>query len=235
MREQKKQKKVVNQSKSPKRLSQRKETVKRKNSVKKTETSAKKKRDNSQFKQSQRKKKRRKLLRRDILLGVLLSIGLTVMISFFLIKLVKVSGYGMIPTLRDKDTVIVKKTKDLKRFDLVACRLGENKEEIQRIIGLPGEKIEYKKDILLVNDSPVDEKFIMKEINDNQKNGQNYTEDFSTKTLGLSERIPTNYYLVLGDNRPYTTDSRYYGLVKKENITGVVTLKLLPFNDIKRY
>ena len=60
------------------------------------------------------------------------------------------------------------------------------------------------------------------------------TEDFSLSSLGYNI-IPEDYYLVLGDNRSDSLDSRdpKVGLVPKKNIIGQVRLRIWPLNKIK--
>lgn len=186
-------------------------------------------------KKTKRKKQPVKNYLKELIVAISLSVVLILVISSFFLTIVTVHGFSMIPTLREKDQVLVQKTTDFKRFDLVTFKSGNGNTQIRRIIGLPEEKIAYKDDTLFVNDQPVDEKFIMDEINESQRNGKNYTEDFTNRTLTSSVAIPEGYYLVLGDNRPYATDSRHYGLIAKENVIGKVTMQLLPFGEMKSF
>ncbi|MEI5991627.1 signal peptidase I [Enterococcus termitis] len=162
---------------------------------------------------------------------VLLLLSIVILIQF---KGTRIHGYAMIPTLHNGDLVVAKKTKQPKRFDLIVFKIGE-KQQVRRVIGLADETIQYNDDILLVNGEPVDEKFIVDEINESQYNGKNYTENFFSGELNGSKIIPKGYCLVLGDNRPYATDSRHYGLIATRNIIGVIKLKLLPVNDLTRF
>ena len=84
--------------------------------------------------------------------------------------------------------------------------------EIKRVIGLPGEEIEYNGDKLYVNG---------KEVNDTY--GQNVTENFKVS-------VPKNKYFVLGDNRQNSMDSRFFGPFKKEKILGKTKFVIFPFD-----
>ena len=192
-----------------------------------------KKRSNH-HKKTKRKKHVKNYLK-ELIVAISLSVVLIFVISSFFLTIVTVHGFSMIPTLREKDQVLVQKTTDFKRFDLIAFKSGNGNTQIRRIIGLPEEKIAYTDDTLFVNDQPIDEKFIMDEINESQRNGKNYTEDFTNRTLTSAVAIPEGYYLVLGDNRPYATDSRHYGLIAKENVIGKVAMQLLPFGEMKSF
>ena len=94
---------------------------------------------------------------------------------------------------------------------------NENEHLVKRVIGLPGEYVEYKDSKLYVNKKEVKEDFIKVE-----------TDDFSLAKLGFLE-IPENYYFVVGDNRGDSSDSRVLGLIPKKEIKGKVVFSLFPF------
>lgn len=129
----------------------------------------------------------------------------------------------MVPTLLDGDIMVLDKIgyriNGLKRFDIVVIKYN-NEKIIKRVIGLPGDYIEYKDNILYVNG---------KEIKEEYK--RDITNNFSLKDLGY-EKIPENKYLVLGDNRGISKDSRIIGLIDKEDIEGYTGIIVLPFKRI---
>lgn len=137
----------------------------------------------------------------------------------FLYSPIRVSGSSMEPTLYDADIMILNKIgyrlNGLKRFDVVVVNY-DNEKIIKRVIGLPGEHIEYKDDILYVNGERVEESYDRK-----------ITSDFSLEDLG-EKIIPEDKYLVLGDNRPISKDSRIIGLVDKKDIEGYTSFVLFP-------
>ena len=129
----------------------------------------------------------------------------------------------MVPTLLDGDIMILDKIgyriNGLKRFDIVVIKYN-NEKIIKRVIGLPGDYIEYKDNILYVNG---------KEIKEEYK--RDITNNFSLKDLGY-EKIPENKYLVLGDNRSISKDSRIIGLIDKEDIEGYTGIIVFQFKRI---
>jgi len=144
---------------------------------------------------------------------------LALLIRTFLITPVQVDGDSMYPTLEDKQILILKKyVNNFKRFDIVVINYNSDRL-VKRIIGLPGEKVEYKNNSLYVNGKKIKEPIDLE------------TADFSLKELGYS-KIPEDYYLVLGDNRYNSTDSRIIGLIKKEDILGITNLRIWPINKI---
>ncbi len=136
-----------------------------------------------------------------------------ILLKSFIITPIRVNGASMDDTLKDKDIMILDKTKyhysKIKRFDIVVVDIGTEKI-IKRVIGLPGESIDYEHNILYVNGKRVEENFNHKK-----------TEDFSVEELGV-KKIPKDMYLVMGDNRPkFPLDRRVIGFNSiKKTILG---------------
>lgn len=88
---------------------------------------------------------------RTILIGVLLAVFFR---TFFFSTYV-VEGKSMMPTLQDGNMLVVNKVSyhvgDLNRFDVVVFHANKKEDYVKRIIGLPGDHIEYKHDKLYVN------------------------------------------------------------------------------------
>ena len=140
---------------------------------------------------------------------------LVLLFKRFIMSPIKVNGDSMNTTLKDKDIMILNiigyRFTDIKRFDIVVVD-GEKEYLIKRVIGLPGEKIEYKNNKLYVNGKYVKDKY-----------GKKITNDFSVK-------VPKDSYFVLGDNRTNSLDSRYFGAFKKKEILGKTNFTIFPFN-----
>lgn len=146
-------------------------------------------------------------------------------IKFFVVTPIRVNGPSMEPTLKNGDIMILneigKYFRKYERFDIVVIHAkvyDKNEDIIKRIIGLPGDSIFYKDDILYVNGEKVDEPF-----------SREKTKDFDMDLFNVST-IPDGYYLVLGDNRVNSTDSRILGLIKEKDMMGTTSLVLFPFN-----
>ena len=144
-------------------------------------------------------------------------------IKAFIVTPIKVNGESMHPTLEEGDIMILNKTayyfNKPKRFDIVVVDMPDE-YLIKRVIGLPGEHIEYKDNTLYVDGKKVKENFKHEK-----------TEDFNIKELG-SDTVPEGSYLVLGDNRENSLDSRELGFMKEEQLLGRTSLIVLPFNRI---
>lgn len=144
-----------------------------------------------------------------------------ILIKTFIITPIKVNGESMTSTLEPKDIMILNKTayyfSDPERFDIVVVSMPDE-YLIKRVIGLPGEKIEYIDNTLYVNGEAVEEDF-----------AHGKTADFNISELG-SDTIPADSYLVLGDNRENSLDSRELGFIKKDQLLGKTSFIIFPFN-----
>lgn len=148
-------------------------------------------------------------------LPYILIIVFVLFIKQFIVSPIKVNGDSMFKTLHDGDIMILDKISynfsEIKRFDIVVVDDG-SEFIIKRVIGLPGEKIEYRNNILYING---------KKIKDNYASSD--TNDFIMV-------VPDDKYFVLGDNRASSKDSRFYGAFSEKEILGKAKLVLLPFN-----
>lgn len=148
---------------------------------------------------------------------------IVILIRTFLFSPVRVTGPSMVPTLHDGDIMILNKIgyrlNGLKRFDIVVIKY-EKERIIKRVIGLPGDTVEYSDNKLYINGELVEEDFTRYD-----------TEDFITTMIGVNT-IPEGKYLVMGDNRPVSKDSRIIGLIDKKDIKGYTSFVLFPFSHI---
>ncbi len=159
------------------------------------------------------------------LLPYIIIVILVVLVRSFIVTPAIVDGSSMLPNLQNNNVIILNKLdyklNNIKRFDVVVIDYNGEKL-IKRIIGLPGEHIEYKENNLYVNG------FITNEIFDHKK-----TNDFKLEMLGYLT-IPGDKYFVLGDNRLNSTDSRVIGLIDKKDILGSVSYRIFPITKISK-
>lgn len=160
-----------------------------------------------------------------------ITFAVMVLIFMFVVALQPIAGNSMVPTLQEGDVVLVSKFSyrffDVKRNDIVTLSVN-GKSYVKRVIGLPGEDIKYIKNVLYIDDNPFTENFLSKDI----KTSGFTLEDVCKENECPDGKIPEGKYLVLGDNRPESEDSRTkeFGLVEKEQITGKVFFKVWPIN-----
>lgn len=151
----------------------------------------------------------------------ILIIIIILLVKKFIFTTILVNGDSMNKTLYENDFMILDKisyrVKDIERFDIIVANVSKTKL-IKRVIGLPGEHIKYENNILYVNGKKIKDEY-----------GYGTTYDFDLNHLGF-DKIPDNYYLVLGDNREDSLDSRTIGLIAEKDIVGHATFTLFPFN-----
>ncbi|MBW4533873.1 MAG: signal peptidase I [Pleurocapsa minor HA4230-MV1] len=159
------------------------------------------------------------------------TLGLSLFLAFGIRTFIAEARYipsgSMLPTLQIDDRLIIDKISydfsDPKRGDIVVFNppptlQQENYHQafIKRVIGLPGDKVEIKNGRVLVNNIPLTE---------------NYLEARSNYQWG-PEIVPAESYLVLGDNRNDSYDSRYWGFVPRQNIIGKAVFRFWPINRL---
>lgn len=147
----------------------------------------------------------------------IITILLVILVKKFIVSPIKVNGDSMNDTLQDGDIMILDivgyRFSKIKRFDIVVVDRGKE-YIIKRVIGLPGETIEYKDNELYVDGKKIEDQY-----------GSDRTEDFTVK-------VPKDSYFVLGDNRTNSLDSRYFGPFRRNKILGRTSLTLYPFDRI---
>lgn len=180
-----------------------------------------------------------------IVVGLLLTLG-----SIF--QLSKVDGHSMDPTLHNGSYLVFNKYTKLERFDVVVAKEldadGKTYAVVKRLIGMPGDTIEYKNDVLYINGKETAEPYIAEYLKSWKKNRleAEYSYDRKAFEKSLSSRafttqefslvngevnktpenfkveVPVTGYFLIGDNRIVSKDSRHVGAFPRENIVGEV-------------
>ena len=154
----------------------------------------------------------------------------------FVASPVTISGDSMQPNLQNNQIVMVNKQGEIKRGEVVvfnaygvdpnAATPDEN--YIKRVIGVPGDTVSDVNGVLRVNGKVVDKSFISE--NEQVATNNRVGDWTSLAELGQSQnwqgpisgKVPAGYYFVLGDHRSISNDSRYWGFVPKNKISGTV-------------
>lgn len=158
---------------------------------------------------------------------------------------VRVDGRSMYPTLKDGEFGFTNVggvlLNGVKRGDIVVVTMEEKGQKthwVKRVIGMPGDTISCVNDIVFINGKVLDEtQYIDPDYRQSCVDQFGYfnkvpnadnsdIQDFEEVKLGDDE------YYVMGDNRPYSKDSRYVGPVKKSQLFAKKMLVLLPISDI---
>lgn len=158
---------------------------------------------------------------------------------------VRVDGRSMYPTLKDGEFGFTNVggvlLNGVERGDIVVVTMEENGQKthwVKRVIGLPGDTVSCVNDVVYINGKVLDEtKYIDPDYRQSLVDKFGYFNKVSnadnTNVEDFEEvKLKDDEYYVMGDNRPYSKDSRYVGPVKKSQIFAKKMLVLLPISDI---
>lgn len=197
--------------------------------------------------------------------GIFITIIALLLMSLIVIwSPIAVDGHSMDPTLADNQRLILLKQGKINRFDIVVAtektwsdteKKTIEKKIIKRVIGMPGDTIEYRNDTLYINGKKTDEPYLTDYKEQFQKDrlqktyaslpesqaeiarfSPSFTATYdSTNGFYKSDfnvTVPKGEYFLMGDNRPISKDSREVGCFKRSAIEGKVVFRIWPFDKI---
>ncbi len=157
---------------------------------------------------------------RELVESVLPALAIVLVVNIFLGQATRVEGQSMEPTLYNNERLIIEKVSyrlhGPRRGDIIVLKPQRRGTLplIKRVIGLPGEIVEIKNDLVYINGVALDEDYLTQPT----KNGM------------APRLVPEEHVLVLGDNRGASNDSRAFGMVPYEDIIGKAWLRYWPLN-----
>lgn len=148
----------------------------------------------------------------DIAEVIVFAIGIFFFVYLLIMRPHKIDGESMMPNYTNAEYLLTEKVyyyfNKPNRGDVVVLRpptiVSETDEFIKRIIALPGETVELKDGKVYINGTRLEEPYIASDVH---TNGGSFLQD------GVEFRVPADRYFVMGDNRPHSSDSRYWGPV----------------------
>lgn len=167
---------------------------------------------------------------KELVNATIVFVSIFILLFFFLGQLLEITGDSMYPTFKNGEQILAEKIsikfEDIKRTDIIIFKGETNKNilVIKRIIGLPGEIIQLKNSGVYINGSILNEAYLTPNT---------LTAEGKVLKNGVEYKIPSDSYVVLGDNRKSSTDSRDWGYIKKEDIVGKAFLVYFPLSEIK--
>ena len=180
--------------------------------------------------------------------AMIVAVILALIIRTFLFQAFKIPSGSMLDTLLIGDHLLVNKfiygtklpgidgrylsIRDPERGDVIVFEFPEDegksyfkrRDFIKRVIGLPGDLIEVKAKQVYVNGQP----FSVPQ--ERHKDQEIIPSVASPRDFVGPVKVPENNYFVMGDNRDYSFDSRFWGYVHKSKIKGLAFIKYWSWN-----
>jgi signal peptidase I len=139
----------------------------------------------------------------------------------FVAEVFRIPSESMSPTLETGDSVLAAKfayrLAEPERGDLAVFDRPDGMT-IKRVVGLPGDTVGIRDGVLVVNGEPQREPYVDYNLTDSSFFGP--------------EKVPAGHVFVMGDNRSNSRDSRVFGPVPEEDLTGKVLLRVAPLDRV---
>lgn len=161
----------------------------------------------------------------DLLEVVVFAVAIFLFLYLLVLQPHKIKGASMEPNFPNGEYLLTDKVTyrfgEPKRGDVIVFKApgAEGDEYIKRIIGLPGEGVSVRNGRVYINGKEIKETYIP-DINPTY--GGNFLPENTSFT------VPEGSYFVLGDNRLHSSDSRSFGPVTRDKITGRAWLVYWP-------
>lgn len=165
----------------------------------------------------------------DILQTIVIAGALFLIVWQVILQPHKVDGRSMEPTFCNGDMILTDKAsfrfRDPERLEIVVFQSPAQKSRdlIKRVIALPGDAILLENNTMYVNGSKVEESYLPQTVN-------TYENEWLRE--GATARVPNDEYVLIGDNREHSEDSRRFGPVKRKLIRGRVWIRYWPMPAI---
>ena len=162
----------------------------------------------------------------DTLETLVISLAIFILIYKFLFQPHQVDGRSMEPTFHNGEYILTDKVSyrfhSPKRGDVIVFHSPQDErvDFIKRIIGVPGDTVMIKNKVVYLNGQPLDEPY----INDGITNHDTFLRE------GREVEVPSGNYIVMGDNRLHSSDSRHWGFVSYDEIVGRVFFRYWPID-----
>lgn len=154
---------------------------------------------------------------------------LFIVFYLFILQPNQVKGASMEPTFVSDEYIFTSKVtykfREYRRGDVVVFRSPKNPdiEYIKRIIGIPGDTVMVQQNEVYVNGRKLQEDYI---------SAKTTLFDGGHMKDGVAVQVPDGTLLVMGDNRPRSSDSREFGPIEMESVIGQVFYRYFPVSQM---
>lgn len=159
---------------------------------------------------------------------IIIALLVVIPIRYFIFQPFFVKGESMEPNFQNGNYLIVDeisyRLREPQRGEVIVFKypLNPSQRYIKRIIGLPGETVQIKEGKVNVYNSNGVPQIL----------NENYLPEFFNTSGNNEIQLSQDEYFVLGDNRNFSSDSRRWGTLPKENIIGRVLVRVWPFASL---
>ena len=163
----------------------------------------------------------------DLVETLVVSLALFVLIYLFLFQPHQVEGRSMEPSFQNGEYILTDKIsyrlRDPQRGDVVVFHSPQDErvDFIKRIIATPGDTIMVSDNKVYLNGEPMDEPYTL----DGATPQDTFLRD------GAATTVPSNNYVVMGDNRLHSSDSRKWGFITRQHIVGRAFFRYWPLGS----
>lgn len=167
----------------------------------------------------------------DIMQTFLMAASIFLVIYIFILRPFQVSGESMYPTFKNKEYILTNliglRFGNPHRGDVIVFKAptDNDKDFIKRVIGNPGDTVMVRDGFVYVNGEKLDEGAYL--ANDVRTYGGSFLKD------GVPAVVPDGKLLVMGDNRPASSDSREWGLLSQKDVIGISFFVYWPVNTMR--
>ena len=170
----------------------------------------------------------------DLMETVVISLSIFLVIYLFFMQPHQVNGQSMVPNFQNGDYVLTDKISyrigNPQRGDVIVfhapetanCIKGTGCDFIKRILALPGETVEVRNGVILVNGKILPEPYLPEGL-------QTLSGQYTSNGPVLLE---ADQYFAAGDNRPHSSDSRAWGPIDRSEIVGRAFFRYWPMETI---
>lgn len=163
---------------------------------------------------------------RFLVIGVALAIVVISVLLNLTVRVYRIPQGAMAPAMPPGCRVLAVNAEEAGRGDVVAFYYPVDRQYVYlfRVVAIGGDEVRIVDKQLYVNGKPAAEPYKVHGDAQLFPDQPALPEPYRSRDQFGPFRVPPGHYFVMGDNRDYSSDSRYWGTVPRENLIGRVKL-----------